>query len=123
MNKTSGLFRNASDFEEHRAGGVIFATGAAAGCMYVVKAGAVAIQVDGVTVETVGEGGIVGEMALLDDAPRSATVVAVTDCELVPVDKKRFLFMVQQTPFFALEVMREMAERLRSMNQRLSRSS
>ena len=45
--------------------------------------------------------------------PRSATAITRTDAELVPIDEKRFLFLVQQTPFFALQVMRVMAERLR----------
>ncbi|HEU5100134.1 MAG TPA: Crp/Fnr family transcriptional regulator [Roseiflexaceae bacterium] len=60
-----------------------------------------------------GPGGIVGEMALIDDRPRSATAVAATDCRLVPIDERRFTFLVQQTPMFALAVMRVMAERLR----------
>jgi len=70
------------------------------------------------TVETVEEGGLLGEMSLVDDRERSASAVALVDCELVPIDEKRFLFLVQETPFFALEVMRTMARRLRAMNER-----
>ena len=44
-------------------------------------------------------------------------VVATSDCEFVAVDEKRFQFLVQQTPFFATQVMRVMAERLRAVNQ------
>ncbi len=39
--------------------------------------------------------------------------VARTDCKLVPIDQKRFQFLVQQTPYFAIEVMRVLVERLR----------
>ena len=46
-------------------------------------------------------------------------MIAVTDCEFVAVDEKRFQFLVQQTPFFATQVMRMMAERLRKTNQLL----
>jgi len=68
---------------------------------------------------SIGSGGILGEMALIDTQLRSATAVAQTDCKLVPINEKRFVFLVQQTPFFAIEVMRIMAERLRNMDARL----
>ncbi len=55
-------------------------------------------------------------MALIDHAPRTATAIAMSDCKLVPIPEKRFLFMVQQTPHFALQIMKVMAERLRKMN-------
>ena len=60
---------------------------------------------------------IFGEMALVDGAPRSATAVAMTDVTLVPVSEKQFLFLVSQTPFFALKVMRVLARRLRASNK------
>ena len=81
--------------------------------MYVVIEGEVNVLIRGKVVETVAAGGIVGEMALIDTQPRSATVIAHTDCKLVPIDEKRFTFLVQQTPFFSLQVMRVMANRLR----------
>jgi len=55
-------------------------------------------------------------MALIDASPRSATVVAVTDVKLVPVGEKQFLFLVSRTPYFALNVMRVLAQRLRRAN-------
>jgi CRP/FNR family transcriptional regulator, cyclic AMP receptor protein len=53
-------------------------------------------------------------MALIDAAPRSATAVAATDVKLVPVGEKQFLFMISHTPYFALNVMRILARRLRA---------
>ena len=50
---------------------------------------------------------------MIDREPRSATAVAETDCELVPIDKRRFWFLVQETPYFAEIVMRVMVDRLR----------
>jgi CRP/FNR family transcriptional regulator, cyclic AMP receptor protein len=67
--------------------------------------------------ETVGPNGIFGEMALIDDSPRSATVVALTDVTLAPIQEQQFLFMVEHTPFFALRVMRVLANRLRRQNR------
>jgi CRP/FNR family transcriptional regulator, cyclic AMP receptor protein len=61
-------------------------------------------------------GGILGEMALISDDARSATARAIGECVVIPIDQKRFLFLVQQTPFFALKVMRVMCNRLRAMN-------
>jgi CRP/FNR family transcriptional regulator, cyclic AMP receptor protein len=55
-------------------------------------------------------------MALIDNSPRSASAVARTPCRLVAINRKRFIFMVQQTPNFSIHVMKVMAERLRRMD-------
>jgi Cyclic nucleotide-binding domain len=68
--------------------------------MYVVKSGEVELKVHGKTVEVVGTDGFFGEMVLVDQAPRSATAVAKTDCVVIPISEKHFLFMVEETPFF-----------------------
>jgi CRP-like cAMP-binding protein len=81
--------------------------------MYVVMSGAVIIIIHGKVVELAEAGAIVGEMAMVDDGARSATVIAKTDSTLLPLDRKRFNFLVQQTPNFALHVMRVIADRLR----------
>jgi CRP/FNR family cyclic AMP-dependent transcriptional regulator len=81
--------------------------------MYVVRSGEIEIKRDGVVVESLSAGGIFGEMALIDGSPRSATARAKTDCELAPINEKSFLFFVHETPFFAIAVMRTLAERLR----------
>jgi CRP/FNR family transcriptional regulator, cyclic AMP receptor protein len=62
-----------------------------------------------------------GEMALIDEAPRSATAVAASAVELVPVGSKQFLFLVSETPHFALNVMRSLARRLREETRELTR--
>jgi CRP-like cAMP-binding protein len=88
--------------------------------MYIVTEGEVEIlDGSGTLLETAGPGSIVGELALIDDEPRSAAVVAKTDCRLVVVDRRRFEFMVQETPFFGLAVMKVLADRLRKTNARI----
>lgn len=87
--------------------------------MFAIVEGEVEIRLNGKTVEVCKAGSIVGEMALIDSQPRSATAIAKTDCKLASVDEKRFLFLVQQTPLFALQVMRIMTERLRHMNEQV----
>jgi CRP/FNR family transcriptional regulator, cyclic AMP receptor protein len=107
------IFQNADGVQEFQAGATIFARGTPGDVMYVVLDGELEIRTGSGFVDAIGSGDIVGEMALIDSEARSATVVAKSDCRLVPVDKKRFLFMVQETPFFALHVMRVLADRLR----------
>jgi CRP-like cAMP-binding protein len=85
--------------------------------MYVVKSGEVELRVRGKPVEVVGEDGFFGEMALVDQASRSATAVAKIDCVVIPISEKHFLFMIEETPFFALIVMRTLTTRLRRMDE------
>lgn len=103
----------------YKAGETVFTEGDDGYVMYVVLEGAVKLSVTGRSVEKVGKGGVFGEMALIDSAPRSATAVAVTDSTLVSVTAERFKTLVQETPGFALEIMRIMASRLRSMDRRI----
>jgi CRP/FNR family transcriptional regulator, cyclic AMP receptor protein len=111
-----GSARNGEELR-FEAGQVLFTKGDQGHEIYVVRSGELQI-IDGNRVfETVGPGGIVGEMALVDGGPRSATVRATIASEVVPLDEKRFLFMVQQTPHFALRVMKVMSARLRAMNK------
>ncbi len=98
-------------------GEIIFREGDPATELYVIKSGRVDIASGNRLLATLGDNGIFGEMALIDKAPRSATVTAATDVELVPVNEKQFLFLVSQTPFFALKVMRVLAGRLRVANK------
>ena len=99
-----------------RAGEVIFTEGDPAQELYVIQKGQVEIRKGGRLLDTLTEKTIFGEMALIDHAPRAATAVAATDVVLVPVGEKQFLFLVSLTPYFALNVMRVLARRLRSAN-------
>jgi CRP/FNR family cyclic AMP-dependent transcriptional regulator len=100
-----------------KAGGVVFREGDEANELFVIKSGQVRIQIGNRTVTELGQDSIFGEMALIDSEPRSATAVALTDVELVPVSEKQFLFLVSQTPYFALKVLRVLAQRLRATNK------
>jgi CRP/FNR family transcriptional regulator, cyclic AMP receptor protein len=108
-----------NDIESHsvKAGSVIFREGEQAHELFVIKSGEVRIQIGNRTVAELSKDSVFGEMALIDNEPRSATAIAVTDVELVPVSEKQFLFLVSQTPYFALKVMRVLAQRLRATNK------
>ena len=114
----SGLFGDETATESLGAGDILFKKGDPAQRLYVVKSGELQILDGNHVFETVDTGGIVGEMAIVDGGVRSATVRALVPTEVVPIDERRFLFMVQQTPFFAVRVMRVMSTRLRAMNAR-----
>lgn len=94
-------------------GEVIFSEGDKGDKMYVIRSGDVEVERDGKIVETLSGGGIFGEMALIDGSPRAATARAKTACEVAPITEKTFLFLVHETPFFAIAVMRSLADRLR----------
>jgi CRP-like cAMP-binding protein len=98
------------------AGDVIFSSGDEGTDMYVMEQGEVELRVGGRTVEVVGEDGFFGEMALIEEGPRTATAVAKTDCVLMPINEKRFEFMVHEVPMFALHVMKGLSKRLRNVD-------
>jgi CRP/FNR family transcriptional regulator, cyclic AMP receptor protein len=107
------LFESAENVETYEAGQAIFEAGDEAHHMYVVLSGEVELRKDGRTLNVIGAGSLLGEMALVGDRRRSASAVARTDLRLAPVNERRFTFLVQQTPFFALHVMRVLADRIR----------
>lgn len=106
---------------QYTAGTTIMREGEPRSHMFYLHKGKAAVVARGHEVEQVEEGGIFGEMAMIDYGPRSASVVAATDCEAVAIDEKLFLLLVRQTPFFAIDVMRTLVRRLRAMNDLLAR--
>lgn len=109
------FFKHAADVKTFAAGTTILEEGAPGDVMYGVQSGVVDIIYQGHVINTVEVGGVFGEMALLDHKPRSASAVANTDCTVVPVDRKRFMFMVQENPVFALMVMQTLSDRIRKI--------
>ncbi|MGE0028456.1 MAG: Crp/Fnr family transcriptional regulator [Thermoleophilia bacterium] len=107
------IFRHVDDFARHPAGDVIFTQGDRAEQAYVVRSGTVAIVLEGREVERLEEGAMFGEMAIIESEARSATATAVTDVELAVIDRRAFRRLVAETPFFAENVMKVMAARLR----------
>lgn len=99
-----------------KAGDVVFQAGEDGDTMILVLEGRIEIKVGEQIVDTLGLHGIAGEMALIDAAPRSATAVAATGCEVAVIDRETFLDLVREVPSFALYVMRVMGLRLRRMN-------
>jgi CRP/FNR family transcriptional regulator, cyclic AMP receptor protein len=115
---TINLFKHSADVIEVGSGHSLFREGEAGDTMFVVIEGAVEVSRDGQVIETIGAGEIIGELALIDTGPRSASATTATPSRLVCVGKEEFTFLVQEHPTFALQVMTVMAERLRRANTR-----
>jgi CRP/FNR family transcriptional regulator, cyclic AMP receptor protein len=101
------------------AGEKVFKQDDPASHLYVVRTGRIQIVTYGTVLENVGPGGVFGEMALIDEAPRSAAAIAMEPTEVVELSRAQFLALVQETPEFALHIMAILANRIRKMNASL----
>lgn len=95
---------------------VLMREGEAGITMYVVLSGRVGISVRGTLVESVGQGGTFGEMALVDQSPRTAGAFAQVDCELLAINRTALLALVTAQPVFGMALLKAVADRLRYMN-------
>lgn len=112
--KVIGLFNNAQRVVEAPAGTVIFNQGDLGEEMYGIVNGAVELHTANRPIAVLGPDDVFGEMALIDRSPWSATATTTAQTTLAIIDRQRFLFLVQETPLFALAVMSTMAERFRA---------
>jgi CRP-like cAMP-binding protein len=110
------------------AGQKFFAQGDAADAAYVILEGKADVVLDSkdgqLKVAEFGRNALVGEMGILSDNPRSATVVAAEASSALRIDKRVFLDLLTQFPQMSIAVMRELANRLERTNaQLLARSA
>jgi CRP-like cAMP-binding protein len=98
------------------AGQVIFAKDDPGQCMYIVQSGSIEILIGDRVVETIGANEALGFMTMIDKRPRSSTARAKEACELSLLDERKFRFMVDEVPNFALYIMGVLARRIRGMS-------
>jgi CRP/FNR family cyclic AMP-dependent transcriptional regulator len=120
--KLTNIFADTSRAISFAAGTSIFEKGDEGSEMYVVKEGEVDVVINDFHFETVYSDGIFGELSLIDQETRVASAIARTDCSLQVIDKRQFLFLVQETPIFAIQVMKIMANRLRRLDALIVRA-
>ncbi|MEL0588006.1 MAG: cyclic nucleotide-binding domain-containing protein [Planktothrix rubescens PR222] len=102
--------------QRYLANQVIFEEGQTGEVLYGILEGEIELWVNGKVVETLTAGDVFGEGALVQpDHTRASTAIAKTDCLLATMEKSRFLFAVQQTPMFALEILKSYSDRLRRL--------
>ena len=98
---------------------IIFKEGQSGTFMYLVKEGRIAIAVGSNIVEVIGPGGTFGEMAVVDQSPRTARAGATLDSVLLAIDRASLMEVVKKHPAVAVGMLRGVAERLRHMNEQL----
>lgn len=104
-------------------GQIIFSTGNAGDGFYVVTSGRVRISAvvgpaESRVLATIGPGDFFGEMAVIDDAPRSATATAEIYTRTLFVERAKFLKLLARRPAVALSILREFSARMRNLNQK-----
>ncbi len=84
------LFRQETDTLQLEPGDFLFREGDSGGKMYVLLEGEIEIFLGDFMLETAEPEMVIGEMALIDDGPRTANAVAKTACRLAEIDRRRF---------------------------------
>jgi CRP-like cAMP-binding protein len=119
MINTRNMFEGERVQESFSAGEFVFRKGEMGEAAYVLLDGEVELYAGNTLITTFESGDIFGEMALIEKCERSADARAKSDCRLAVLDQKRFLFLVQQTPRFALHMMSLFSDRLRKATERI----
>ena len=114
------LFRDWDSVEEFEAGAVIFSEREPAEVMYVILAGEVELSVQGTSLGTEGQGGIIGEMAVIGVGSRSASATALSNVRLARLDREQFRDLVKKNSTFSLHAMTAFANRLRAVDRFIS---
>jgi CRP-like cAMP-binding protein len=106
----------ASEVRSFHPGQIVFKQGELGNEAYVIESGEVEVITEGsqgeIAIATVGPNQIIGEIAILVDVPRTATVVAMTELAVLAITKEAFYRMVTAYPSVAVEMMRELAMRI-----------
>jgi CRP-like cAMP-binding protein len=114
------VFYNATDKRLLDAGDVVFAEGDTGHEMYGVVSGSIELRHGDKVVGRAGPEETFGELAIIDAAPRALTAVAVEPSEIVAINEHMFLFLVHETPTFALQVMRSLSHMIRDLDEATS---
>lgn len=106
-------------------GEVFFRAGETGDHMYVIQSGQVEVLVEGdgrqTRVALLGPGDILGEMAIFEREPRSATVRAIGEVRAITVDKKNLLSRISEDPTLAFRLIKTLSRRVRELNDEVVR--
>ncbi|GAB4309415.1 MAG: hypothetical protein Kow0091_15160 [Geminocystis sp.] len=114
------LFFNHLPVKTFQPGEVIFRQGEKGNCMFALMSGEVELRKDDQVVETIHQHDVFGEGALVQpEHNRCTTAIALTECKIAELNRERFLFLLQETPLFSLEIVRSLSNRLRKVKEKL----
>lgn len=108
----------ASDEIDRRAGAVLMEQDRPGREAFVVLEGEVVVRRNNRKVSTLGPGGVIGELSLLDNGPRTATATCETDCVLLVIDHRRFGAVLDAVPVMSKKVMQNLAGKIRELDKR-----
>jgi len=114
------MFRDWENTEEYDAQTVIFSERDPADVMYVILSGEIELTLHGESLGAEEEGGIIGEMAIITSATRSATATTLSKVKLARLDRDEFKALIADNTEFSLHVMAVLANRLRAVDQYIS---
>ena len=100
-------------------GEMLFVQGERGDAMYLIRRGAIDVQVQGILVNQITVGECIGEMAILDDTPRTASCIAQEETEVLKISAQHFQMIVKSQPSVALAVLRTFSKRLRWQIQQM----
>jgi signal transduction histidine kinase len=120
------LLRHAQQLREFKAGEIIFKEGDRGDGLYIVGEGQVQISAllsgtERGVLAKLGPGEFFGEMAVLDDEPRSATASAEGDVKLYFIPREKVLEMLENSPRLSVKLVREISSRMRDFNRQYVR--
>lgn len=110
--------------KSYKGGETIVRQGEKGNCMYVIQSGEAEVLIgdeNGRTIQlaVLSKGDFFGEMAIIQEEVRSATVRAISEVRAIVVDKRIFLRRVHEDPSFAFRIMEKMATRIREMDNKI----
>ncbi len=123
LNEELQALEHTAKMRRFKAGETIFRAGDPGDGFYLVESGRVIISAaigsnDSRPLATITDGEFFGEMALLDDAPRSATATAEVETRTYCIGREELLALLEQRPRLALNLIREFSHRVRSLNRK-----
>lgn len=113
-----GVFKGTRQTRSLAAGEVLFEVGDEGHEMFGVISGLIELRRGTHVVQRVGADGTFGELAIVDAEPRALSAVAIEPSEVAVIGRHDFLFLVHETPTFALDVMRSMSHLIRDLSAR-----
>jgi CRP-like cAMP-binding protein len=116
-NKDLTRIAKATDELDFEAGHQLIAEGESGSEAYVLVSGTVSVSRHGTVIAALGAGEIIGELALLDNTVRAASVVCETACSALVLDRRHFVPLLEDTPALAIKLLQALAGRLRELDR------
>lgn len=111
-----GVFNNSRMTRTLSQGEVLFSEGDPGDHMFGVISGEVELRRGENVVQRIGPDGTFGELAIIDSSPRSLTAIAAAPTEIAVINHRDFLFLVHETPTFAIDVMRSLSKLIHDLS-------